>query len=203
VALPLSVRLMAAGLRRAEATVKPGPARAALRGANDLDQCAPAKVVGSSSLFAVGRTMPSRGGPGGRGMGLRTQWVTGRPDAGGMLARLQGLGGIVRASSAYEPVPCDLDEFGDMDGDLFSIAAVDLGTDAVLPAIDAAVAATDRQHVLVVDFAHDPLQVRMLPTAGSDHIVVKARSGARRFPRGKDRHARQLIRRLMRRRAAS
>jgi hypothetical protein len=132
-------------------------------------------------------------------MGVRTQWVTGRPETGRLAAELEALGGQLLGRSQYEPVPWDLDEFGTMDGELFGIVGLDLERELVLEGIERAIDGLDPGHALVLDFSGGAVQVRRLPTRGGWRMVVKAGSGVHRFDKGRERHARQLIRGLLRR----
>jgi hypothetical protein len=134
-------------------------------------------------------------------MGVRTQWVAGRPEASRLAARLEALGGRVLGRSQYEPVPFDLDELGAMDGALFGIVGLDLDRELVLEGIERAIDGLDPGHALVLDFSGSALQVRRLPTKGAPRLVVKDGARVRRYPPGRERHARQLIRGLLRRHA--
>jgi hypothetical protein len=134
-------------------------------------------------------------------MGMRTQWVAGRPDTGRLAAQLEARGGQVLGRSQYEPVPWDIDEFGAMDGVLFGIVGLDLDRELVLEGIERAIHGLDPGHALVFDFSGSSLQVRRLPTKGAPRLVVKDGVHVHRYPAGRERHARQLIRGLLRRRA--
>lgn len=136
-------------------------------------------------------------------MGWRTSWVTGRPDRSRLVDRVQALGGVLLARSSHQPEPWDHDELGDLDGELFSVAGVEIDHDALLRALDHAIALVDPGHALVIDLTRRRPEVRLLPSRGPHRVIVRSGAATRRFAAGQEPAARRLARELLQRRSLS